>query len=201
MPKIVDHNQRRTEITWALWQVVSERGIEGVTFQAVAQAARISVGRIQHYFSSKDELVLAGCRAIVDLSTAAYEERVRSLDPWEALTELVIQPIPQTKEFRLGAAVWYAYIARAVVDPAIGEIVQAATRGTQDEAESLLRAAGSRSAYAARLVSLSAGLTQRVLIGAMTPEDAVAILKTEVEALRSDTGTNEQTADHEFVDV
>lgn len=188
MPKVVDHHQRRTEIVWALWQVISERGIEGVTFQAVAQAAQVSVGRIQHYFGSKDELILAGCRAIVDLSSARYEERARFLDPWEALAELVIQPIPRTEEFRLGAAVWYAYIARAVVDPGIGEVVNVTIRSTQEKAETLLRTADAPPAAAIRLVSLSAGLTQRVLVGTTAPEEAVAILKADVEAVRFNLG-------------
>ena len=48
MPKIVDPEQRRTEIIHGLWAVIYEHGIHAVTYQAVAQAAGVSVGRIQH---------------------------------------------------------------------------------------------------------------------------------------------------------
>ena len=48
MPKVVDHEQRRSEITMALWLVIYEEGIDGVSFRAVARAAGVSVGRVQH---------------------------------------------------------------------------------------------------------------------------------------------------------
>jgi len=183
VPKRVDHDQRRLEIVQGLWAVINDRGIEGVTFHAVAQAAGISVGRIQHYFASKEELVRAGCRAIVDLASTAYDERVGALDPWPALVELLVEPIPRTESFRRGAAVWYAYIARAVVDADIGEIVAEAGRGTVEKAASLLRTAGAPPTEATRLVGLSYGLTQRVLIGVTKPEEAIAILHDEVKFL------------------
>lgn len=71
-----------------------------------------------------------------------------------------------------------------MVEPSIGEIAQTATHSTQEDPEILRRTTGAPSADATHLVSLSAGLTQRVLISVMTPEAAVAILKTDVEALR-----------------
>ena len=183
VPKIVDHEQRRAEITGALWDVISGRGIEGVTYQAVAQAAGISVGLVQHYFASKDELVRAGCQAIVDRASSLYAERVR-LSPWQALLDLLTEPIPRTESFKRGAAVWYAYLARGVVDPGIGAIIADASRGTVDEAASLLRAAGAPPSEAARLVSLSNGLTQRVLVGVMTAEAAIAVLSNEITCLQ-----------------
>lgn len=185
MPKVVNLEQRRTEIVRALWTVINHRGIEGVTYQAVARAAGISVGRVQHYFGSKEELVRAGCQGIVDRASTAYYNRVRSLDPWSALVELLIEPIPRTEAFRRGAAVWYAYVARAAVDPNIGEIVAEACRGTVREAASLLESAGASSGASTRLVGLSYGLTQRVLIGVTTPEEAIAILRDEAELVRA----------------
>ena len=79
MPKIVDPEQRRTEIIHGLWAVIYERGIHAVTYQAVAQAAGVSVGRIQHYFDSKQDLVHAGCRAMVE---ARPRPRRSAPTPW-----------------------------------------------------------------------------------------------------------------------
>ena len=183
MPRIVDHAQRRTEIITALWAVIGHSGIEGVTYQAVARAGGISIGRVQHYFSSKEELVLAGCRALVDLATARHEagaaERSAggagsagsgqdpdpdpdpTQDPWAELLALLTGPIPRDEGFRLGSAVWYAYLVRGVVDPAIGAVVAEAERGTVDTARDLLAAAGADPAAATRLAALSSGLAQR----------------------------------------
>ena len=184
MPKIVDHAQRRSEITWALWQVISKHGIEGVTYQTVAETAGISVGRVQHYFPSKDELILAGCHAIVDQAVDSHSERVRELDPWDALLALLSESIPQTESFRIGVAIWYAYLVRGVVDPAIGQIIAEASRGTVEEAAILLREAGAPDSEAVRLVSLSNGLAQRVLVGVTTAAEATSLLRAEIDRLK-----------------
>lgn len=184
MPKIVDHDQRRAEIIMALWAVIAERGIEGASLQAVARTAGISVGRIQHYFASKNELVRAGCQFIVDLAEAGHAERTRESAPWDTLTALLTQPIPATEERRLGTAVWYAYMARAVVDPGVGEIMRQATRGAHEEVRSLLEAVGAPSHLATPLLSLSAGLTQHVLIGSMTASEAVTAMTAQIDELR-----------------
>ena len=187
MPKIVDPEQRRTEIIHGLWAVIYERGIHAVTYQAVAQAAGVSVGRIQHYFDSKQDLVHAGCRAMVGAAAEAHEQRADSLEPLEALTELLLQPIPRSDAFRLGSAVWYVYLAQTVADPQIAEIIGGASRETLEYATSLLRSAGAPAPAheAARLVALSNGLAQSVLIGALSPDRATDILGSEVASLRA----------------
>lgn len=128
---------------------------------------------------------MRGCRAIVAGASRAYSDRVGSLDAWSSLVELLTEPIPQTEAFRRGAAVWYAYLARGVVDPKIGEIVRDANRGTVEEASSLLASVCAPPSEAERLVSLSNGLTQRVLIGATTPQEALTILRDEIDLLKA----------------
>lgn len=144
-----------------------------------------SGGRVQHYFASKDELICEGCRAIVAGASRAYSDRASSLDAWSSLLELLTEPIPQTEAFRHGAAVWYAYLARGVVDPKIGEIVRDASRGTVEEASSLLASVCAPPGEAERLVSLSNGLTQRVLNGATTSQEALTILRDEIDLLKA----------------
>src|SRR5690606_5279156 len=77
MPRIVDHAERRAQIVMALWMVIAERGIEGVSLRTVAAAADVSMGRIQHYFGTKEALVLAGCTALID---SAYEGYLGTTD-------------------------------------------------------------------------------------------------------------------------
>lgn len=184
MPKVVDHAQRRREIVWALWSVISERGIDGVTFQAVAAAGGVSVGRIQHYFDSKEHLVRAGAEHMVGEAEGRYREG-DTTDPRTRLTTLLTQPIPAAGAGRVGVAVWYAYLAKSASDPWIRSFMEGATRGTVDEAERLLVAVGVRAGEARtrarRLVALSNGVTQSVLVGALESEEAVALVHNEVE--------------------
>ena len=185
VPKIVDHEQRRTEIIHALWQGIYEQGIHAASYQTVARAAGISVGRIQHYFTSKQDLVRAGCQAIVDTAESVHFGRTEALEPFDALTELLTQPIPRNNAFRLGTAVWYAYLAQAVADPQIMEIVTKACRETLDYAAGLLKQAGAPAQEAERLIALSNGLAQATMVGAATANEAVRILSQEVDSLKS----------------
>lgn len=184
MPKVVDHAQRRREIVWALWSVISERGIDGVTFQAVAGAGGVSVGRIQHYFDSKDQLVRAGAEHMVGEAETRYGEGDPT-DPRTRLTTLLTQPIPSAGTGRVGVSVWYAYLAKSASDPWIRSFMEDASRGTHEETERLLSELGVPSddirESARRLVALSNGVTQSVLVGATEPADGVATVMNEVE--------------------
>lgn len=57
MPRVADHDQRRTLMTHAFQRLLAEEGLSRVTFSKVAADAGISVGLIQHYFANKDELL------------------------------------------------------------------------------------------------------------------------------------------------
>lgn len=204
MPKIVDPEQRRTEIVMALWQVIHERGIDGVTLRVVADAADISVGRLQHYFPSKAELILHGCRQMVAAAVHDHGPPEQPVDPpaaHEAIVDLLCAPLPRDEGSRIGAAVWTAYVSAAASDPAIAEIVAGAMSGRVSALAALLTAprataAGPVTAAACggdennddddkvdalRLAAMSEGFTQRVLTGGLTPTRAGELLRREVD--------------------
>ncbi len=200
MPKIVDHAQRRLEIIFALWTVIYEHGISGVTLQAVAAEAGVSVGRIQHYFSSKRDLVLAGAHAMLDASVMGWSDDADG-DPDAALAALTRQPIPSSEEFRVGSAVWYAYLATATADPEVGAVVRDAVRDGFEAATRLItRLSGSGQAgsvtfdaawiEAVRLVALGNGLAQAVFVGALAADEAVSVLDAELDRLRHGLSTS-----------
>lgn len=197
MPKIVDHDQRRSEIAQALWQVIHERGIEGVSFRAVAEAAGVSVGRVQHYFTDKESLIHHGCRHMVAAAENAYGPDLDDPDPGRAraaLLNLLCAPVPSREDFRKGAAVWAAYQARAVSDPGIAETVVDATAGRRRALAALLTTARGHGrdnecserrtgADALLLAALSEGLAQRVLVGELPAEEAIGLIRAEVDRL------------------
>src|SRR5699024_6756068 len=106
MPRIVDHASRRAEIVHALWAVIHEKGLDSVSFRAVAEAAGVSIGRIQHYFTSKEELIREGCAQLVAAAETQYAEVPEDAGPRRTLWHLVASPIPSTQPRRIGAAVW-----------------------------------------------------------------------------------------------
>jgi TetR/AcrR family transcriptional regulator, transcriptional repressor of bet genes len=194
MPKLVDHAQRRREIAEAVWGVIAVRGIEGVTLRAVAVEAGISVGRIQHYYPSREELVRDSCRVMLDLAVDSYDDRSAGLDPVAALRTLVLRVVPTTEGFRLGTVVWAAYVAKSVDDPEIASLVGDAQRGGVELAARLIeqaRLAGSLPAgedatqAALRLLACADGYATRVLVGSLSPGEAVAALERDLHGLAS----------------
>lgn len=182
MPRVVDHAQRRREIVYALWAVIHERGIEGVTFQAVAAAGGVSIGRIQHYFDSKEHLIRTGAEFMVAEAEKRYE-RAES-DPQAALVALLAQPVPTDEAGRLGVSVWYAYLAKSASDHWIRAFLEESTKGTTEEARRLLEELGmspdKARTEALRLVALGNGITQAVLVGVTESPDGIALITDEV---------------------
>ncbi|UVI36511.1 TetR/AcrR family transcriptional regulator [Brevibacterium spongiae] len=224
MPKIVDHAQRRTEIVHALWQVIYLNGIDGVSFRSVAEAAGISIGRVQHYFPSRSELILEGCRQIArgaevaegaegtERESAGGTSESASGSAMGDLREFCLAFIPTGEAMRIGASVWYTYVARAVMDEQIGEIIRATDRATLDLGMRLVERAGgwrqeaagdnagtddagatggevggadnaAALAWVMRMIALGKGLAQEVMLDERSAASAKAILEAELAEL------------------
>ncbi|MDN0194298.1 TetR family transcriptional regulator C-terminal domain-containing protein [Streptomyces sp. S.PNR 29] len=57
MPKIVDQEERRRRLVEAVWALAVRGGIEQVTLRKVADEAGVSMGHVQHYYSSMQALI------------------------------------------------------------------------------------------------------------------------------------------------
>lgn len=57
MPKIVDHEVRRAEITKAVIRSIGKEGLANVTIRGIAREGGFSSGTLAHYFNSKEELI------------------------------------------------------------------------------------------------------------------------------------------------
>ena len=57
MPKQVNREERRRDIAAAVLRIVTTRGVEAASLRAVAAEASVSMGAVQHYFTTKDEML------------------------------------------------------------------------------------------------------------------------------------------------
>lgn len=178
VPKLVDHDVRRREIAQAVWAVIAERGIEGVTLRSVAAEAGVSVGRIQHYYASREELVRDSCRELLKAATQRFEA-AGDATPVERLRRLILGRIPTTPEFAIGTSIWLAYEAKSVDDPVIAELVQRGHAGGVRETAALLGECGvaDAPAVALRLMATAEGLAIRVLVWGLEPRAATELLE------------------------
>lgn len=120
MPKIIDHDTRRSELVEASWQVIATEGLEGLTMRKVADAAGCTTGRITHYFADREALVIAALRAVNDAATVRTSIILASsLPPREKLIKCLEEGLPLDKtrllEFRVWIAFWSAAASNRVL--------------------------------------------------------------------------------------
>ena len=58
----VDHDIRRAEVAGAAASLIANKGLEALTTRALAKELGCSIGVLSHYFSSKEEIVIAAFR-------------------------------------------------------------------------------------------------------------------------------------------
>jgi TetR/AcrR family transcriptional repressor of bet genes len=118
--------QRKQEIVMALLRVMSERGYEKASIQAIAKEAGLSAGLLHYHFKSKQEILLA----LVNWITTSATERLEKLneglnDPWEKLTAFINARL-STDENTLPEAVtaWVVIAGESVRQPEIKALYQ-----------------------------------------------------------------------------
>ncbi|NUT92647.1 MAG: TetR family transcriptional regulator [Saccharothrix sp.] len=127
MARTVDvdqHEQHKAAIAEAVWRLVARSGLEAVSLREVAGEAGVSVGRVQHYFGTKDALLLYGLRLAQQRMEARIERRVAALarqDPEAVLRATLAELFGDDPDTRQAVRVWTAFLGRALDDTAIAE--------------------------------------------------------------------------------
>ncbi|MEI5134777.1 TetR/AcrR family transcriptional regulator [Streptomyces libani] len=196
MPKKVDHEARRQEISEALWRIAGSRGLDGTSLRDVAAEAGISLGRLQHYFRTRDEMLLFALQHINRLAADRIRERIASLaeepTPREVLRACLSGMLPLDEKSRIGLLVGAAYYARAVHDEALRAEAKNGIPPLRTFFADQLRLAADRGELpperatedeAMLLISMTEGLATYVLLGVHDPEDALLLLDLHLENL------------------
>ncbi|WP_051326114.1 TetR/AcrR family transcriptional regulator [Glycomyces tenuis] len=129
MPRTADHDLRRTQIAEAAHRLIAHTGLDTATMAAVAREAGFSVGLVQHYFPSKDELLLFVYRR----TTEGQLERVmRLVAEGEAAKQTIadimltglqeLWPLDDRRraEYRIGRA----FHARSLDSPTVASVAR-----------------------------------------------------------------------------
>ena len=97
MPKIVDHDQRRSELLAKCLDLFTEKGYSAVTTRELARVTGVSTGILYHYFASKEDLFSQLMRYFVEkVTTELSDAIVRGRNP-EARLALAVRYL-DTKE-------------------------------------------------------------------------------------------------------
>lgn len=100
MPKIVDHDARRSEISAVAVSLIARGGMEAATIREIAQESGYSKGVVEHYFENKEELISGA----LDWINQRYERRVNQatggLVGVMALRKRILATLPTNKVIR-----------------------------------------------------------------------------------------------------
>ena len=195
MPKIVDHDVRRREITDAVCRITLRDGLDAATFRAVAAEAGMSVPLVQHYFASKREMLDTTQIHVGERSTRRLLEWIGRTDgsARAVVAAFMKSFIPADDESRTAALMYLALYgefvtstasepdegpnppqARAMADLMVETIADQLERGPLREGVTI-------HAEAQLLTALTTGLGQYVMLGTVTVDAAYAIVDAQVD--------------------
>lgn len=119
MPKIVDHNLRRSALARAAVEAIAETGLDGVKLADIARTAGVTTGTLAHYFPDKDALLAAALEEVC----ARLLRKIAEPGSGVVLTEIATV-LPMTEESRKEWRVWLAYWGRAPFSERLRQIHQ-----------------------------------------------------------------------------
>lgn len=197
MPRVVDHEERRRHIAEAVFRLVGQRGLDGVGLREVAAEAGVSMGAVQHYFATKQEMLLFALghmtdRVLARLALALGPEPVSRRD---RVTAAVKAMLPLTQESREEAAVNIAFFAAALGNRHYQDLLR---RGYQrlvavsiEQAQEAARGGELAPGIdpvleGSSLFYVVQGLVGPLLIGAITEQEAVDLIGHRLDLMFAD---------------
>ncbi|HVX31143.1 MAG TPA: TetR/AcrR family transcriptional regulator, partial [Nitrolancea sp.] len=196
MPKIVDHEERRRQIAEAVLRVTAKRGLEAASLRDVAAEGGMSMGRVQQYFSNKDEMLVFACAYMIERMNHRIAERIAASprpNTWrEILRNVFVEILPLDEERREGTRVWIAFLARASLQPALMSFMRDTWIAGHRNIADMMRAAQEHGEIPAECdpdretvsaLSLTDGLVSHILMGHYTEEMALQAIDDHLDRL------------------
>ncbi|NLP84914.1 TetR/AcrR family transcriptional regulator [Microbacterium sp. CFH 90308] len=197
MPKQVDHDQRRQAIAEALWQVVDQQGWSRATMREVAREAEVSLGQLQHYFSSRQEMLTFALDRAAEQTSGRVERAIAAHSqpphPREALQIVLTEMLPLHADSRPTSRLQVAFVLEALHDPQLRSQARAGLQAGRERVAQIIRSAiADGSIPADRDVAVETdlllavtGLAPLLDLGVITPDAARTAIRVHLERLFS----------------
>ncbi|MCO5997726.1 TetR/AcrR family transcriptional regulator [Actinoallomurus rhizosphaericola] len=186
MPKIVDHEARRTELADAVGRVIARDGVNEVSIRSVAAEAGWSPGALRHYFTTRAELLAFACEQVIQRVTDRITELRHTGTIQQAVRDTLLETMPVDARRHTEATVAFAFLALGLSDPRLAEVQRTHFNGMYGlclqlieslDTEGLLTPRGpSAEILARRLHAVVDGLSIQRLAGHLTPESMITQL-------------------------
>jgi AcrR family transcriptional regulator len=200
VPRRVDHDERRRELTGALLRIASTRGLRAVTMREVAAEAGVSLRVVQYYFTDKRTLMAAGVAELAARLDRRVRERATAigtgLAPRTVLEIVLTAILPMDDDSRADQLAWTAYYAAGLTGadwvPQIADEALAPPNALENWLTGVVTRAHEAGVIAAdrdprtevvALLALANGLTSSVLGTQRTAEQAAEVLRYTLDRL------------------
>jgi TetR/AcrR family transcriptional regulator, transcriptional repressor of bet genes len=184
MPKRVDHEVRRREITDAVVRITVKGGLDAATFREVAAEAGVSVRLIQYYFGTKDQLLLRTQQHVAQRAAERFRRHIAAAPdtPRGVLRAVLRSFIPVDDESREAMLMFVALHTAALLDPTLARpeaaaVPRALGRIVAEQLKRAKRRSGVDVANESTLiVAMIASLAQGVLDGMYSANEAFSVI-------------------------
>jgi AcrR family transcriptional regulator len=150
VPKLVDHDERRSEVLGAVWRVIERDGIEHTTVRAIAKEAGYSAGMLVHYFEDKKDILTSALRLSHERIRARWAQKLEGRAGLDALRELVLDNLPLDEERRLETRLEVSYWARALSSDDVLSVQRKESGELRERIAALVREAQDRGELSTR---------------------------------------------------
>ena len=197
MPKQVDHDKRREAIAEALWRVVDQQGWGRSSMREVAREAEVSLGQLQHYFSSRQEMLTFALELAAERTSDRVDRAMVALSqpphPREALQIALTEMLPLHTDSRATSRLQAAFVLEALHDPHLRNQARTGLQAGRARVEQIIRSAiadgwvpGDRDvAVETDLLLALTGLAPLLDLGVITPDAARTAIRVHLERLFS----------------
>jgi AcrR family transcriptional regulator len=122
MTRLSSPRPREAALTNALLSIVAERGLDEVSVREVASAAGVSIGTVQHYFPTKDDMLAAAFEEVVRRIRTRMTSVCLGPDVRGNISAVLTELLPVDDRRAAEARIQVAFAARAATSPALAEI-------------------------------------------------------------------------------
>jgi len=133
VPKIVDKAAQRQNIALAACRAVAHNGIDATTMVDIAREAGVTTGMITHYFGSKNDIIHAALRLVLERMEARIQARIGGQS--ETLYSILKEMLPIDQARQVECAIWISFWGKVSSDPKLCEV----NRELHEYAENLYR--------------------------------------------------------------
>ncbi|MFB9834047.1 TetR/AcrR family transcriptional regulator [Actinoallomurus acaciae] len=187
---------RRQRLLDALVEITAERGLDHVSIREVAAAADVSIGTVQYYCRTKDEMVLMAWESLAEKiivrAMGGLDRTAGTVK--ECVRRVVLELLPLDEPRNVESRVYLAFAARAAVSAPLAEVQHSLLgelRGYLARAFARAKDEGEAApglepdAAAATTAALVDGLLLHMLTdrGGLPPDSAVAAMDAHLDRL------------------